>query len=97
MTSYSSDNVLQVDISQCSFLVDSYFPGREETELEPHYIHDSAQWETLSCARFLDTVQTGLLGRLIWVPDLPFIPEPFQRKWGQFCLLQRRSEPEALE
>jgi hypothetical protein len=25
----------QVDISQCSFLVDSYFPGHDATELEP--------------------------------------------------------------
>ncbi|KAJ5385451.1 GPI mannosyltransferase [Penicillium concentricum] len=78
-----------VDISQCSFLVDSYFPGHEATELEPHYLLDKAQWETLSCASFLDASQTGLLGRLIWIPDLPVIPARFRRKWGEYCLLQR--------
>ncbi|KAJ5738758.1 GPI mannosyltransferase [Penicillium malachiteum] len=84
------------DISECSFLIDSYFPGREETELEPHYILQDTQWETLSCATFLDTAQTGLLGRLIWVPNLPFIPDQFQRKWGQYCLLQRKAESDIV-
>ncbi|KAL4866434.1 hypothetical protein BDV12DRAFT_187398 [Aspergillus spectabilis] len=69
------------DISQCSFLVDSHFPGREATELEPSYIQDEAQWEQISCKSFLDVSQTGLLGRLIWIPDLPIIPERFRRKW----------------
>ncbi|KAJ5291935.1 GPI mannosyltransferase [Penicillium angulare] len=80
-----------VDVSECSFLIDSYFPGREATELEPHYVLDDNEWKALSCASFLDTAQTGLLGRLIWVPDLPFIPEQFQRKWGRYCLLQRQA------
>ncbi|CAI7679001.1 unnamed protein product [Penicillium pancosmium] len=81
-----------VDISQCSFLVDSYFPSREATKLEPHYVLDESQWEHISCASFLDASQTSLLGRLIWVPDLPFIPDQFRRKWGQYCLLQRRTD-----
>lgn len=81
----------QVDISQCSFLVDSYFPGREATALEPHYVEDELQWESVSCERFLDASQTGLVGRLIWVPDLSVIPEKFRRKYGQYCLLQRRA------
>ncbi|KAJ5798776.1 GPI mannosyltransferase [Penicillium pulvis] len=80
-----------IDVSECSFLVDSFFPGREPTELEPHYVLDS-NWETLTCSRFLDTARTGLLGRLIWVPDLPFVPPQFQRKWGQYCLLQRKAD-----
>ncbi|KAL4909636.1 hypothetical protein BDW74DRAFT_165072 [Aspergillus multicolor] len=85
------------DISQCSFLVDSHFPGREATALEPNYIQNEAQWEEMSCASFLDASHTGLLGRLVWVPDLPIIPDRFRRKWGQYCLLRRRtvdSEPE---
>ncbi|KAJ5091457.1 GPI mannosyltransferase [Penicillium alfredii] len=80
-----------VDLAQCSFLVDSYFPGREATELEPHYVLDESQWEPLKCERFLDASQTSLLGRLIWIPDLPFIPERFRRTWGQYCLLQRHA------
>ncbi|KAJ5618845.1 GPI mannosyltransferase [Penicillium lagena] len=85
-----------VDISQCSFLVDSYFPGRETTELEPAYVLDEANWATLKCESFLDTAQTGLLGRLMWIPDLPFIPQPLQRKWGQYCLLQRRGTEQSI-
>ncbi|RAK97476.1 uncharacterized protein BO80DRAFT_458099 [Aspergillus ibericus CBS 121593] len=72
-----------VDISQCSFLVDSEFPSREATDLEPAYIHDEAQWEKLACHSFLDASQTGLLGRLVWTPDLPVVPEALRRKWGQ--------------
>lgn len=58
--------------------------------MEPHYVQDESQWEPLSCERFLDASQTGLIGRLIWVPDLPFVPEQLRRKYGQYCLLQRR-------
>jgi alpha-1,2-mannosyltransferase len=82
-------DLIQVDISQCSFLVDSYFPGHAATELEPNYLLDKENWKTLSCASFLDASQTGLLGRLIWIPDFPIIPDHFRRKWGQYCLLQR--------
>ncbi|CAG7979491.1 unnamed protein product [Penicillium salamii] len=78
-----------VDISQCSFLVDSHFPGHDATELEPHYALDTANWNTVKCASFLDASQTGLLGRLIWIPDFPVIPDRFRRKWGEYCLLQR--------
>ncbi|PGG97589.1 hypothetical protein AJ79_09152 [Helicocarpus griseus UAMH5409] len=78
------------NISQCGFLIDSYFPGDEESSLQPHYIKDKSTWEELSCKKFLDTKRTGLIGRIIWVPDLPFIPEKYQRKWGQYCLLGRR-------
>ncbi|KAF7587785.1 mannosyltransferase [Aspergillus hancockii] len=79
-----------VDISQCSFLVDSYFPGRAATELEPDYIHNEAEWEAVSCKDFLDASQTSLLGRMIWIPDLPGLPDQFRRKWGHYCLLRRR-------
>ncbi|RAH61370.1 hypothetical protein BO85DRAFT_456889 [Aspergillus piperis CBS 112811] len=80
------------DLSQCSFLVDSEFPSRKATELEPDYIHEDTQWEQLACHSFLDASQTGLLGRLIWTPDLPITPEPLRRKWGEYCLLRRRSD-----
>ena len=84
-----------MDISQCSFLVDSSFPGQATTEREPDYVHDESQWERLSCKDFLDTSQTGLLGRLVWVPDFPLIPDQFRRHWGQYCLLRRRSQDTA--
>jgi alpha-1,2-mannosyltransferase len=53
---------------------------------------DEANWEKLSCSSFLDASQTGLLGRLIWIPDLPIIPDRFRRKWGEYCLLQRSTK-----
>ncbi|KAL6231318.1 hypothetical protein BDW75DRAFT_233690 [Aspergillus navahoensis] len=85
------DMTKYTDISQCSFLVDSHFPGRGATRLEPNYMQDKAQWEEISCASFLDASRTGLLGRLIWIPDLPIIPDRFRRRWGQYCLLRRRT------
>ncbi|KAI9370811.1 Alg9-like mannosyltransferase family-domain-containing protein [Aspergillus egyptiacus] len=81
------------EISQCTFLVDSYFPGRDTTELEPNYIQDETRWEVLTCKEFLDASQTELLGRLIWIPDLPFIPDRFRRKWGEHCLLRQQWTP----
>ncbi|RMJ24486.1 Alpha-1,2-mannosyltransferase [Aspergillus sp. HF37] len=86
-----------VDISQCSFLVDSYFPGSIGSELEPDYILDESQWEKVSCKEFLDASQTSLLGRLIWIPELPVIPEQFRRTWGQHCLLRRREPAQERE
>ncbi|EEQ32023.1 mannosyltransferase [Microsporum canis] len=79
------------DISQCTYLVDSYFPGDKETKLEPHYILDTETWEQLSCKPFLDSRRTGILGRMIWIPNLPFIPKKYQRVWGEYCLLKRRA------
>ncbi|PYH48339.1 uncharacterized protein BP01DRAFT_371313 [Aspergillus saccharolyticus JOP 1030-1] len=80
-----------VEISQCSFLVDSHFPGREATDLEPNYTQDEKVWEKLACHDFLDASQTGLLGRLTWTPDLPIVPRSLQRHWGEYCLLRRRN------
>ncbi|EAS32357.1 alpha-1,2-mannosyltransferase [Coccidioides immitis RS] len=79
------------DISQCDFLVDSYFLGDRESDLQPHYILDDKMWEKVSCKPFLDSGRTGTLGRILWVPDLPFIPKNMQRKYGQYCLLKRRA------
>ncbi|KAL2006703.1 hypothetical protein VTN00DRAFT_9371 [Thermoascus crustaceus] len=79
------------DISQCSFLVDSYFPGSMPSDLEPDYIHDEENWEKLSCRSFLDASRTSLLGRVVWIPDLPFLPDRYRRKWGEYCLLKRQN------
>jgi alpha-1,2-mannosyltransferase len=83
------------EIEHCNFLVDSRLPGSPSTTLEPDYIADQQHWETLKCVTFLDTSQTHILGRLFWIPDLPFIPERFRRKWGDYCLLQQRDTKSA--
>ncbi|KAF2787079.1 glycosyltransferase family 22 protein [Melanomma pulvis-pyrius CBS 109.77] len=81
-----------IDIKHCKFLVDSRFRSVPSTPLEPDYISDIETWETLSCTRFLDSNDTGIVGRLLWIPDWPIIPNRFRRKWGQYCLLRRRDE-----
>ncbi|PSN64318.1 hypothetical protein BS50DRAFT_602058 [Corynespora cassiicola Philippines] len=76
-----------IDIDHCHFLVDSRLPGAAPTTLEPDYIADSKNWEALACESFLDASTTSALGRLLWVPDWPFIPPQFRRRWGEYCLL----------
>ncbi|KAF2801952.1 uncharacterized protein BDZ99DRAFT_455419 [Mytilinidion resinicola] len=79
-----------IDVDHCTFLVDSHFPGTTPTEHEPAYVLDTDNWEKVSCESFLDTAQTSTVGRLLWIPDLPIIPERHRRKWGQYCLLRRK-------
>ncbi|KAL0257796.1 mannosyltransferase [Diplodia seriata] len=79
------------NIDHCTFMVDSSLPSSTPSELEPDYIGDTATWEAVKCERFLDTAATGTIGRLGWVPDLPFVPERHRRRWGRYCLLRRKS------
>lgn len=84
------------DISRCDFLVDTTYPLNIEKGLalppnEPDYITDTENWEVVKCLPFLDASNTGLIPRTIYVPAWSFVPEKFQRKWGQHCLLQRRA------
>jgi alpha-1,2-mannosyltransferase len=78
-----------VDIKYCTFLVDSRFDSVKATALEPSYIADTQHWEEMKCVSFLDTGRTQFLGRLLWVPDLPFVPQWARRWWGNYCLLRR--------
>ncbi|KAK8183406.1 Alg9-like mannosyltransferase family-domain-containing protein [Phyllosticta capitalensis] len=75
------------EVEHCNFMVDSALPSWTPSELEPNYIADTDNWESLKCAKFLDAAQTSTLGRLGWVPDLPMIPEKYRRRWGDYCLL----------
>ncbi|KAI9756423.1 MAG: hypothetical protein M4579_003845 [Chaenotheca gracillima] len=86
-------NTAQTDLSHCSFLVDSYFPGAEHSALEPNHIQDTKTWDQIACVDFLDASRTGLLGRMLWIPDLDLVPERFRRHWGQYCLLGRKTRP----
>lgn len=79
----------QTDIGHCTFLVDSYFPGATTCDDEPDYVLDQETWEMLKCEPFLDVARTGTVGRLLWLPDWPIIPERHRRKWGEYCLLRR--------
>lgn len=79
-----------IDISHCSYLVDTYLPSSKTSVLEPLYVLEK-DWEKMKCADFLDPAQTGVLGRMIWMPDLPFLPPKFRRVWGAHCLLKRKT------
>ncbi|KIN08435.1 glycosyltransferase family 22 protein [Oidiodendron maius Zn] len=81
-----------VDLRTCSFLVDTYYPASIASELEPHYVLDSENWEPVVCKRFLDATQTHILARTIWLPEWPIIPEKFRRKWARHCLLKRATK-----
>ncbi|KAF2200566.1 hypothetical protein GQ43DRAFT_481473 [Delitschia confertaspora ATCC 74209] len=69
------------DISRCTFLIDSYFPDASWSALEPKYILDRKTWEPMACEEFLDASRTGILGRLLWVPEWPIIPAKYRREW----------------
>ncbi|KAL9083385.1 MAG: hypothetical protein Q9165_008535 [Trypethelium subeluteriae] len=71
------------DVARCNFLVDSFFPNSQPTKYEPQYILDDTTWQSLKCEPFLDVTQTGILGRLVPLPDWGIVPESFRRKWGK--------------
>lgn len=80
------------ELRHCSFMVDTHYPLRKDPlpPSEPDYIADLENWDVVKCVPFLDAANTHVLARALWVPELSFIPEKFQRKWGEHCLLQRR-------
>lgn len=75
-------------LDQCDYLVDSSFDSSQPSSLEPHYVVDKHNWRIEKCLPFLDTTQTGILGRLFWIPESDLIPEKFRRVWGRYCLLK---------
>jgi len=81
---------LQVDISTCDYLVDSYLPSTsvEPSELEPNYMLDDSTWERVHCERFLDAAGTrSFLARALWIPG-----RNQDKTWGGYCLLRRKPE-----
>jgi alpha-1,2-mannosyltransferase len=66
-------------------------PDFNGTNLEPNYSADESTWEKVRCDKFLDASQTSIIGRLLWLPETPLIPQRYQRKWGNYCLLRRKA------
>lgn len=85
------------DVKFCNFIVDSHLPSTGVTDLEPNFIDDDQNWERVKCLPYLDAASTGAVGRLGWIPDLPFVPAQFKRVWGDYCLLKRRKKQTAQE
>ena len=80
------------DIKHCAFLIDSHLPSTETTSLEPAYVSQQSTWERVACSPFLDSASTSVVGRMLWMPDLPFVPEKYRRVCGEYCLLKRRKK-----
>lgn len=85
-------------IEDCDFLVDSAFETTASSKEEPDYVltarSGDSEWRIVACERFLDQSRSGILGRLGWFPEwladshvLPFL---MARRWGDYCLLQRK-------
>lgn len=88
------------NISQCKFLVDTHYPVSTENGAvlppnEPDYIADTENWEVVKCLPFLDAGNTGMIPRMLWVPSSSLVPEKFQRKWGEHCLLRKKESGKA--
>ncbi|KAL2878987.1 mannosyltransferase [Colletotrichum sp. CLE4] len=81
-----------VDQRFCGFMVDTQYPERTAPlpPNEPDYIADEENWEIVKCIPFLDAENTPVLARALYVPNLPFVPEQFKRKWGRHCLLKHK-------
>ncbi|KAL5392767.1 hypothetical protein DPSP01_000467 [Paraphaeosphaeria sporulosa] len=77
-------------VDNCNYLVDSRIPSMPATEKEPDFMSDTKTWEKVTCQSFLDASSTSVIGRLVWVPNWPFIPARFRRTWGTYCLLRRK-------
>lgn len=75
-------------LDQCDYLVDTSFNSSQPSSLEPHYAKDKHNWQVQKCFPFLDAAQTGILGRLVWIPESNLIPAKYRRKYGQYCLLR---------
>jgi alpha-1,2-mannosyltransferase len=87
----------KVPIESCDFLLDSDFSSRYrqnssvENDLEPRHCINPRLWSRVKCRPFLDSMNSGLFGRSIWLP----IQALDQTMWGEFCLLKsemRRQE-----
>lgn len=80
-----------IDEQRCDFLVESWFASEGTSTLQPDRVHDEEKWEKVKCEKFLDQGETGMLGRLFWMPDAKWVPDVFRRQWGEYCLLRRRT------
>ncbi|KAI8987796.1 Alg9-like mannosyltransferase family-domain-containing protein [Mycotypha africana] len=78
------DPSVYVSEEECDYLVDTNFPLRPESDLEPRYIEDTKHWEVLDCYPFMDAENSHPYLRAFWVPGAPGI------EWGDYCLLKRK-------
>lgn len=79
-------DVIQVDVSECTYLIDSALPSQPPTKAEPAYT-TSDEWERLFCTPFLDNAGSKWWTRIFYLPGQT---AKDARQWGEYCLLKRK-------
>ncbi|KAF2213494.1 glycosyltransferase family 22 protein [Cercospora zeae-maydis SCOH1-5] len=82
------------DVKHCDFLIDVNLPSTQATSLEPKFVADQKNWEKVKCLPFLDAASTGIIGRLGWIPDLPFVPLKYKRIYAWQPVDFKRPDPQ---
>lgn len=78
-----------VDVGTCKFVVDTYYHGKEHSDLEPAFLLDTTNWQVVKCVPFLDAERTHIVARTLW---LPIEVGALRRMYGQHCLLRRKEQ-----
>ncbi|KAG8839943.1 mannosyltransferase [Serendipita sp. 411] len=83
-----------VAASTCDYIIDSDFPSRSSdfSPLEPRYVQDKEFWEKVNCQQFLDSANSPILSRILWLPGQSWWN---RNQYGDYCLL--RNKERALE
>ena len=80
--------LLQVDVSECDYLMDLDFPLHPvSTPHEPRYAVDDKTWERVICLPFLDARHSSMLTRTLWMPGNVWQES---NEFGEFCLLRHK-------
>ncbi|ORX48881.1 hypothetical protein DM01DRAFT_1385425 [Hesseltinella vesiculosa] len=80
------ETAVSANVSNCDYIIDSYFPSQETSVVEPAYVQDTKVWERLFCNPFLDASASPPLTRAFWFPgDMGLV-------WGEYCLLKRKEK-----
>ena len=85
-----------VALDSCQYHVDTQYPDRNGVlpPNEPDYVAAEERWEVVKCTPFLDAARTPTVARMVWTPDLAFLPDSMRRRWGWHCLLRRKDKAE---
>ena len=82
---------LQVQPSECDYVVALSLPSTDPTPLEPDWT-TSPDWQKEYCTPFLDAAGSLWWARLYWIPgDLL----EAGRQWGEYCLLKNKAKRRA--
>ncbi|KAJ7103211.1 glycosyltransferase family 22 protein, partial [Mycena belliarum] len=75
-------------IDTCDYILDLDFPSNPSAStLEPRYAVDEKTWERVHCTPFLDTRNSNLLTRTLWLPGQTW---QSLNEFGDYCLLKNR-------